>query len=668
MAGTPPADDRLDSWKEIATYLRRDITTVQRWEKRERMPVHRHLHDKLGSVYAFRQELDEWSRSRKPGSSPTEVQPEVTGRGAILLGRRRWRLGLIVGSLAAVAGLTLSAWLQQGRDASLPNLIASAEFQRLDFDGTERAAALSRDGRVLAFLSDRDGQTDVWVTQLGTGRFYNLTRGRFPALVNPVVRTVSFSPDGALVTFWARDAASRPDGNISVWAVPVLGGEPTRYLDGAAEFDWSSDGSRLVYHTPGPGDPMFVRDRRRGPEDRRVFNAPPGVHAHFLSWPPAQPFIYFVQGVVPDAMDIWRIPQDGGDAERITHHNSRVTYPVLLDGRNVLYLATSSDGAGPWLHAVDVERREPLRLRSGVETYTSLAASADGRRLALTLASPRHSLWRLPISDRPVKESALIRIPLTTGRSVLPRMGPGYLLYISTTSAGDSVWKLAEGAATEVWNVAGARVIGTPALAPDGQRVAFSIEQEGKRSLLVLHADGTRALVVSDSLDLRGAPAWAPDGRSITTAANDGGTPRLFAVPLDGAPPVRLGRDYGVDPVWSPDGRFMLYSGPDVGTTFPVKAIAPDGKPYPLQPVVLTRGATRLRFLPGSRSVVLMRGEIEHKDLWAVDLESGAERQLTAVPRDFSIQDFDISPDGREIILHRLQEQSDLVLLDVPRR
>src|SRR5947208_16310869 len=66
--GTPPSvrppEDRLDSWKEIAAYLNRDVTTVQRWEKREAMPVHRHLHDRMGSVYAFRAELDTWARGR----------------------------------------------------------------------------------------------------------------------------------------------------------------------------------------------------------------------------------------------------------------------------------------------------------------------------------------------------------------------------------------------------------------------------------------------------------------------------------------------------------------------------------------------------------------------------------------------------------------------------
>jgi hypothetical protein len=78
--GTPPAisprEDRLDSWKEIAAYLNRDVTTVQRWEKRENMPVHRHLHDQIGSVYASRAELDAWARSRAP--APTvQVNPDT---------------------------------------------------------------------------------------------------------------------------------------------------------------------------------------------------------------------------------------------------------------------------------------------------------------------------------------------------------------------------------------------------------------------------------------------------------------------------------------------------------------------------------------------------------------------------------------------------------------
>ena len=62
----PPSDQgRLDSWKEIATYLGREVRTCQRWEKQEGLPVHRHLHEKLGTVYAYRSELDAWLESRR---------------------------------------------------------------------------------------------------------------------------------------------------------------------------------------------------------------------------------------------------------------------------------------------------------------------------------------------------------------------------------------------------------------------------------------------------------------------------------------------------------------------------------------------------------------------------------------------------------------------------
>jgi len=57
-------DDRLDSWKEIASYLQRTLSTVRRWENEEGLPVHRHLHDKRGTVYAYRSEIDTWLANR----------------------------------------------------------------------------------------------------------------------------------------------------------------------------------------------------------------------------------------------------------------------------------------------------------------------------------------------------------------------------------------------------------------------------------------------------------------------------------------------------------------------------------------------------------------------------------------------------------------------------
>ncbi len=670
-----PLDDRLDSWKEIAAYLNRDVTTVQRWEKREGMPVHRHLHDRSGSVYAFRAELDGWAHSRKIPANKTLANKSASDAGSPAADlpvsapvsawwKRPTRVwALIVVFIGVIAG---AVWVRNTA-YSWRNPIAGARVQKVtDFDGIAQAAAVSRDGHFVAFLSDRDGSMDVWVTQVGSGEFHNLTRGTEPELVNPSVRTLGFSPDGSLVTFWTRKGASREE--IGIWAVPTLGGEPRPYLQGVAEFDWSPDGARLAYHTTAPGDPLYISDGSLRPDARPIFTAPAGIHCHFPLWAPNAAFLYFVEGSLPDKLDIWRISPSGGSPERITSHNSRVTYPVVLDRRTLLYLAGDADGSGPWLYGMDVQHRIPHRLTSGLDRYTSLAASADGRRLVLTLASPKRTLWRLRIADssRPVPTPE--RMSLTTGAGFSPRLGSDYLLYVASNGASDSIWKHAKDADTELWSSAGARVISAPAISRDGRFIAFSVRQDGKSLLYLMQADGTGARVVAASLDLQGSPAWAPDGRSITSAANDRGTPRLFRVPVDNGSPVELVGGYSLDPAWAPDGSLVLYSGADIGTTFSVKAATPDGAARSMAPLALTRGARHLAFLSGGREFVCLRGDIQHKNLWLINLDTRAERQLTNLPADFDIRDFDISPDGRDVVLERVQERSDIVLLDLAQK
>ena len=675
--GTPPPirplEDRLDSWKEIAAYLNRDVTTVQRWEKREGMPVHRHVHDRMGSVYASRAELDAWALGRNlraAQENENDAPPLIATappQPAVSTSRSKWTfvLPLAVAGVALAIGAGL--WFQR-KEYFWRNPIADARFQTVtDFDGVAQAATVSRDGHFVAFLSDRDGQMDVWVTQVGSGQFHNLTRGSAPELVNPSVRALGFAPDGSLVTFWVRkkDGSSGGD-DIGIWAVPTLGGQPKPYLEGVAEFDWSRDSSQLTYHTPGPGDPLFVSNGDRRSEGQPIFSAPAGLHSHFPLWAPDTAFIYFVQGSLPDKLDIWRIRPGGGIPERITSHNGRVTHPVLLDKRTLMYLASDPDGSGPWLYSMDVEHRISHRLTSGLDRYTSLAASADGRRLVVTLASPKRTLWRLRIADSHSEMPTAAQIQLTTGTGFSPRLGLNYLLYVSATGTGESIWKLANGTGTELWSGQGAQIFGGPAISLDGRYIVFSVRQHGQRLLYVMQADGTNARIVTDSLDLQGAPAWAPDGQSITSAADDHGVPRLFRVPIDGRSPALLVQEYSVDPVWAPDGRFVVYSGPDIGTTFSVKAVTTEAVARPLPALTLTRGARHLTFLRGGRALVFLRGEIQHKDLWLIDMETGTEQQLTHFAPDFHIRDFDISPDGREVVLERVQERSDVVLLDLP--
>jgi Tol biopolymer transport system component len=666
-----PAEARLDSWKEIAAYLNRDVTTVQRWEKREGMPVHRHLHDKRGSVYASPSELDEWARSRKVSFEASGEQKNGEEPGTHTLApakafrKVRWRLILPPLVVASAVAAILLLWMQR-TDRFWRNPMAGAQFQPVtDWGGREQAAAISRDGQFVAFLSDRDGPMDVWVTQVGSSQFHNLTHGSAAELENPSVRTLGFSLDGSLVTYWRRNSEALKGANIGIWAVPTLGGEPQPYLEGAAEYNWSNDGQQLAYHTAAPGDPLFLSVASQPLAGRLLFTAPEGLHAHFPLWSPDQRFIYFVQGSLPDKLDIWRIPARGGVPERITSQDAQISNPAFLDRRTLLYLATGPDGSGPWLYGMDVEHRIPHRLTTGLERYTSLAASGDGRRLVVTLSSPKTSLWRLRIDAPKGATSALTPITLTTSSGFRPRLGPDSLVYVSTNGTSESIWRLAHGAAAELWRGTGVRIIGGPAVSADGRSLAFSVQQSGRSLLYVMQADGTNPRVVTDSLDLQGDPAWAPDGQSLLTAAADHDVPRLFRVPLGGTPALFFPGP-ALDPAWALDGSFVLYSGPDIGAMFSVKAAASNGSSFTLPPLTLTRGARHLAFLPGKAGLVVLRGEIQHKDLWLINLVTGAERQLTQLPPDFDVRDFDLSPDGREAVLERVQDRSEVVLVRLP--
>jgi len=122
----------------------------------------------------------------------------------------------------------------------------------------------------------------------------------------------------------------------------------------------------------------------------------------------------------------------------------------------------------------------------------------------------------------------------------------------------------------------------------------------------------------------------------------------------------------GTHPVWSPDGQFVVYAGVEVGTRFPLKAATADGKPYRIPEITLSRGSSRFSFLPGQRVLVVLEGEFWHKNFWSIDLVTGKRRQLTNFDREYLINDFDISKDGKEIVFGRLKENSDVILIDFP--
>ena len=610
-------------------------------------------------------------RLRDIGDARTEIDDALTGpMGSPTLTptldrrprlpRVAWSVGMLFGGLVLAVA---AAIVVRQRESAWINPLEGAQFSRLtNFEGSEVDASVSADGKFVVFTSDRDGPFDAWVTQVGTGEFRNLTTGRFPNFLSVATRNAGFSADASKVWLAIPDG----QGGYDDWLVPTIGGAARRFVARGVEMAWSPDGSMLAYHEFTEGDPIFIADRDAG-NPRRIFVDRPGYHCHYLTWSPDGRYIYFVKGqaLATRDMDIWRVAVAGGDPERITHHQTWVVSPTPLDNRTLLYAALADDGSGPWLYAVDVEQRIPHRVGLGVEQYTSISATADGRRLVASVGNPSGDLWSLPVLDRPATEADAARVELPNVRPSSPSHGPDYLLYLASQGGGDGLWKFADGAALEVWKGSKAGVTSTPAVSADARRIAFTVRSQAQGSLYVMNADGTDVRTVGAPLNVAGVPSWSPDGTSILVGAYTAQGSRVFKVPMDGGTPVQLIDEIASNPLWSPDGRIILYSAPSVAGRSPVKAVTPEGTPVPF-PDLWIRIGYGYRFMPDSMGLVFVRGDSARGlDYYLLDLATGRERRLSVLQPGFSMDSFDVSRDGKRIVFARGRDSSDIVLIDL---
>ncbi len=572
---------------------------------------------------------------------------------------------MVLGAALLLAAGGVTGWLAHRPSTGEVNPLADAKFTRLtDYEGVERDAAISPDGRFVAFLSNRSGPLDIWVTQVGTGSAVNLTQGKTGNL-DGLVRALGFSGDGSQVWFHEADVTT------PLRIVPLMGGAPRVFLASSPvktppwNVAWSPDGSRLVYHTADGGDPVFVTDRT-GASPHQILIDHPGFHNHYPVWSRDGQWIYFVRGFVTTGqMDLWRISPNGGEPERLTEHNSEVSSPAPLDVRTVVYVARDRDGSGPWLWALDVNRKTTHRISFGLEKYVSVAASADGRHLVATEASPIPSLWSVPILNRVAEERDARPYPVGTVRALGPRFGGTSLFYLSSRGTGDGLWRYQDGQSAEIWKGSDGALLDPPAVSADGRRVAIALRRGGKLTLHLATAEGTELRPLAESIDISGAADWSRDGQWIVTGGTDSHSPGVFKIPVSEGMPVRVTTGEASNPVWSPSGNLIVYAGQNVGFFAPLLAVRPDGTPVKLPSIEVLREGVRVRFLPNGSGLVYMQGLPSEQSLWLLDLATMKSRQLTRLNNAGAIRSFDIGPDGN-IVFDRQRGNSHVVLIDLP--
>jgi len=612
---------------------------------------------RLRDIGDVRLEIDAVDEAAPAFRQPTPASPRAPSRTS-------WILYMLVAGVAA--SFAIMEWR---RPAAQSTPLNAAEFNwtRLtNWEGNEGAAAISPDGKFAAFISDAAGELDVWLTQIGTGDPRNITENVKSLGPPTLLRTLGFTADGEI---WFTPPS--PGGSAGQKILVPIPGGPGRPLLGenAVSPMWSWDGKHLAYFENSEGDPIFVADGAAADPITIALQPSDWPHQHNPVWSFDDQWIYFVRGFVygineTDEMDIWRIRSTGGKPERMTVTNTAISYLAPLDARTLLYVARSENREGPWLWSLDTVTRERRRISAGLERYSSVAASRDGRRVVATLDNTTTLLWSVPI-DRPSDQRDVSRYPVKASNALAPRFGGDAVFYIASNSGGDGdgLFRVQDGVAAEIWKGSDGTLSEAPAISRDGRRVALVTRREGKQHLSIMLADGTGRSALAPAIDTKGSPDWSPDGKWIVTGGSDRDGPGLFKIPADGGNPVRLLSKEASDPVWSPDGQLIVYGGRVIAGQVPLLAMRPNGDPVILPTLVAHPGL--YRFMPDLSSQRLVYfSRTPRRAFWTLNVGTGTTTELTTIGSPGGLRSFDITPDGKQLVFARSQQNGDIVLIE----
>jgi Tol biopolymer transport system component len=442
---------------------------------------------------------------------------------------------------------------------------------------------------------------------------------------------------------------------------------------------FSRDGRRALYHTHDPGDPIYIHGERERP-GAPLDEGSPGIHLHYPAWSMDEEWIYYAKGVPAIwAMDLWRIRVDGTEPEQLTFDQLQVSFPTPIDEETVLFIAKEQDGSGPYVFSLDVPSGYVQRATVGVEEYTSLAASHDGRTVVATRATPTSALWRVPLrgpDEERVREGDVEQLTdVPTLGAHTPAMRGERLFYLLSYGGGDGLYVLEDGQERQLWEDPNEPLFFPPSVSPSGDKVALVRRGNAGMKLAVLEVSSGHLLAdLETAVNVRGTCTWSPDEESLVIAGiGPDASPGLFRIALDGGwAPLASGPS--VDPAWAPDRDLIVFGintggGPRVA----MRAVDREGG---VVDVDLSRMAPRfrlgaqVRFTPDEKGLVYLAYQDQPftQQFFYLDLESGESRQLSELDVSGTIHAFDLTPDASHIVFDRIQQNSDVVVWNLARR
>jgi TolB protein len=175
----------------------------------------------------------------------------------------------------------------------------------------------------------------------------------------------------------------------------------------------------------------------------------------------------------------------------------------------------------------------------------------------------------------------------------------------------------------------------TPAVSPDGRRVALIVSKSGSPNLYVCDADGSNLKALTTTKEGESSPCWSPDGRTICFVSRQSGRAALYTIPASGGSMNRLsvGVPSPTEPDWSPDGKFIICTGL-TGGGFQIYLLPMEG-PRRGEAIPLTAGEDPV-WAPNSRAVMFAR-TVNHRHVLALlDVPSKTVKDIARVNGDAS--------------------------------
>ena len=574
--------DRLESWKEIAAYLGRGVTTVQRWEQDEGLPVHRLPHAKKGSVFAFKRELDRWRIGQAEAAamakaveatSPTDGNGTAVPRSVAADGRRirPWWLagGLAAGALVAFGLMFRDEVVTQSPTGA--GMVAAPLIPRpVANDGaSESWPSLSPAGDRVVYLWEREGAPGLHVKPLPTGPAVPL-RFDDPSQFGRAAFT-TWSPRGDLIAFLINEEGADQD-TRGLYVIPPSGGSPRRLMSiYGTGLCWTPDGRTLAFtDRTSTGEPLsiFATSLERGGRER-------------LTAPPAGTFGDTRCAFSPDGRrlavsryasryqsDLYVLAFPGGSLEgtRLTRGLSGIQgIDWTPDGASLVFGSHN----GLWLVASSAEApQEPaLIAAAGISAAQPTFSRRVGQpnRLVYQHGVRDVNIWRWQASA----DSRMT--PTTVAASTVwddhPALSPDgrRIAFASNRTGANEIWAAdAGGSNPQQLTFHNGPVVIAPRWSPDGTHIAFSSQVGANRDIYVVHADGSEARRVTWEPSHEDNPSWSRDGRWIYFRSDRGGISQIWKISPGGGAPVRVTTGAASQGLESADGRLYFVRSMDV--------------------------------------------------------------------------------------------------------